>query len=83
MRNILELLSRELVINTLVALFISIPVGWIALKNWSNNFAYKTNISWWIFGLSGIAIFILTWLTVGYFTIRAARKNPVEALRYE
>lgn len=81
--NILTMLSRELVINVMIAFGISIPIGWIIINNWVNDFAYKTQISWWIFALSGVLIFLLAWLTISYHTIKASRRNPVEALRYE
>jgi putative ABC transport system permease protein len=82
-QNILTMLSRELVINVIIALCISIPIGWIVVTNWVNDFAFKAQISWWIFAVSGILIFLLAWLTISYHSIKAARKNPVEALRYE
>lgn len=81
--NILQMLSRELVMNVILALCISIPLGWMVVNNWVKDFAFKTQISWWIFAASGLLIFLLAWLTISFHTIKAANKNPVEALRYE
>jgi putative ABC transport system permease protein len=52
-------------------------------KSWLDSFAYKTPLSWWIFGLSGIIALGIAILTVSLQTWRVATKNPVEALRYE
>ena len=52
-RNVLSLLSTELIINTSIAMAIAVPIGWYAVNLWRANFAYKTTISWWIFVFSG------------------------------
>jgi putative ABC transport system permease protein len=49
----------------------------------SESFAYKTELSWWIFALAGLMAFIVALLTVSWQSWRAARRNPVESLRYE
>ena len=82
-RNVLSLLSTDLVINTSIAMAIAVPIGWYAVNLWRANFAYKTTISWWIFVFSGSMVLVLTLLSVSYHTIKAARKNPIEVLRYE
>jgi putative ABC transport system permease protein len=82
-RNVLSLLSTDLVINTCIAMVIAVPIGWYAINLWRANFAYKTTISWWIFVFSGGMVLALTLLSVSYHTIKAARKNPVKVLRYE
>lgn len=82
-RNVLSLLSTELIINTSIAMAIAVPIGWYAVNLWRANFAYKTTISWWIFVFSGAMVLVLTLLSVSYHTIKAARKNPIEVLRYE
>jgi putative ABC transport system permease protein len=66
-----------------VAWLISCPIAWFAMKKWMMNFAYRTELSWWIFALSGIIAFVVASLTVSWQSWRAATKNPVEALRYE
>lgn len=65
------------------AFFIAFPLTWIAMKQWLENFAYKTEISWWIFGLSGLVVLSIALLTVSFQSYKTAKMNPVEALKYE
>jgi putative ABC transport system permease protein len=65
------------------AYIIAIPVAYYAMHKWLNNFAYKTDLSWWIFCLAGILALGIALLTVSWQSWRAATRNPVEALRYE
>ena len=83
LKNVLVLLTSELMLNLIVALMIAIPIGWFAINQWRNNFAYKASISWWIFVISGCIVLLLTLLSVSYHTLKAARRNPAEVLRYE
>jgi putative ABC transport system permease protein len=66
-----------------LAIIIACPVAWIIMHKWLQNFAYKIEISWWIFLLAGIASLGVAILTISYQSWRAATRNPVEALRYE
>jgi putative ABC transport system permease protein len=61
----------------------AIPVAWYAMNRWLQSFAYKTELSWWIFALAGLIALGIALLTVSWQSWRAARRNPVEALRYE
>jgi putative ABC transport system permease protein len=81
--QVMYLLSSEFIKLVAIAFVISCPVGWYIMHKWLQNFAYKTELSWWIFGLSGIIALGIAVLTVCLQTWRAATKNPVEALRYE
>lgn len=56
---------------------------WYAMSKWLENFAYKTELSWWIFALAGALALGIALLTVSWQSWRAATRNPVEALRYE
>jgi putative ABC transport system permease protein len=53
------------------------------MERWLENFAYKIELTWWIFVLSGIAALAIAMVTVSWQTLLAARRNPVESLRYE
>lgn len=82
-RNILGLLFKDFTILIVVSMFISIPIAWYVLDNWLERFAYKTSLSWWVFVLVGVFTFGIALLTVSFHSWKAARKNPVDALRYE
>jgi len=77
------LLSKEFIKWILIANLIAFPVSWFLLENWLQNYAYRTNIGWVTFILSGILALIIAIITVGFQVIRAARANPVDSLRYE
>jgi putative ABC transport system permease protein len=53
------------------------------MNKWLQNFAYRINISLWVFALSGVLALLIALLTVSFQSYRAASRNPVEALRYE
>jgi len=53
------------------------------MDKWLANFAYQTSLSWWIFALSGGITLVIVLVTVSWLTYRAARRNPIESLRYE
>jgi putative ABC transport system permease protein len=53
------------------------------MKKWLETFAYKTELSWWVFVLGGLVVLLVALATVSWQSWRAATKNPVEALRYE
>lgn len=81
--EVVSLLSRDFLMWVIVAYFISAPFAWITMNKWLQHFAYKTELSWWIFLVSGIIAIFLALITVIWLTLKAATKNPVEALRYE
>jgi len=81
--GIVYMLNRDFIRWILIAFLIATPVAWFGLDKWLSNFAYRTNLSWWIFLLAGIAVLIVSLLTVSWQSWRAATGNPVEALRYE
>jgi putative ABC transport system permease protein len=53
------------------------------MTNWQKRFAYKTDLSWWIFAVAGVSAILIAVLTVSWQSWRAATRNPIEALRYE
>ena len=81
--DILLLLSKDLTKWIFISFIIAIPLDWLAMDKWLMNFAYTTEISWWIFILAGTITILISWLTVSWHTIKASLKNPVESLRYE
>jgi putative ABC transport system permease protein len=81
--EILSLLNKDFVKWVAIAFFIATPMAWYAMNKWLENFAYKTNLSLWIFALSGVMALGIALLTVSWQSWKAAIRNPVEALRYE
>jgi len=81
--QILTLLSRDFVKLVLLAFLITIPLAWLASYKWLENFAYKTEMTWWLFVLSGFSMLLLTLVVLSIHTIKAALENPVNRLRDE
>jgi putative ABC transport system permease protein len=81
--EVFTLVSKEYIIWVLISILIASPIAWYAMHHWLENFAYKTELSWWIFALAGIFALGIALLTVSWQSWRAATKNPIEALRYE
>lgn len=82
-KQIVTLLSTELVLLVILAFVIVTPLAWLAMNKWMQNFADKTTISWWIFVLSGTGMLFTAFLTLSFQTIKAAIANPVKSLRSE
>ncbi|WP_291857741.1 ABC transporter permease [Marinilabilia sp.] len=81
--EVMALLNKDFVKWVAIAFVIATPIAWYAMNKWLQNFAYKTELSWWIFALAGLLALGIALLTVSWQSWRAARRNPVEALRYE
>jgi putative ABC transport system permease protein len=81
--EVLTLLNKEIITWVAIAFVIACPIAYYAMKKWLENFAYKTELSWWIFALAGLLALGIALLTVSWQSWRAATRNPVEALRYE
>ncbi len=81
--EILAMLNNDFVKWIVIAFVIATPVAYFAMNKWLENFAYKTNLSWWIFALAGVLALGIALLTVSWQSWKAATRNPVEALRYE
>lgn len=81
--EILALLNRDFALWIVFAFVIACPVAWYVMNSWLQKFAYKTELSWWIFGLAGFLAIGIALITVSWQSWKAATTNPVEALRYE
>jgi len=81
--GIVLFLSKELVILTILAMVIAIPVTWWAMQQWLGNFAYRTQMSWWLFAFAGLVVLFIAFLTISFQAIKAAIANPVKSLRTE
>ncbi len=81
--SIYQLLSIDFVKLILVSLVIAAPVGWYLAENWLKEFAYRITMSWWIVVLIGIAMLMITMLTVSYHSLKSANVNPVDNLKIQ
>jgi putative ABC transport system permease protein len=81
--KIVFMLARDLMWLVLFANIIGWPVAFYAMNRWLQNFAYRTDIHLGLFLLSSILIFLISFVTLSYQAIKAARANPVDSLRYE
>lgn len=81
--SIVFMLTREFTTWVLIAFVIAAPLAYLAINTWLEDFAYRTEISWWVFAVSGLSALFIAWGTVGWQSLKAALKNPVDALRYE
>jgi putative ABC transport system permease protein len=81
--SIVGLLSKDFTILVGIATLIAFPVAWWAMYKWLETFAYRTEISWWIFLVAGAVALAIALLTVSIQTVRAALANPIKSLRSE
>ena len=82
-REIVLLLSTDFAKWVLLGTLLACPVAWFGMNQWLQSFAYKTQISFWIFLLAGVLTLIVAFITISFRTIKAATANPVKALKYE
>lgn len=82
-QQVLLLVSKEFLLLVGLAFLISIPITWWAMHAWLQDFAYRINISIWVFATAGIAAILIALLTVSFQAIKAAVANPVKSLRSE
>ncbi|MCT4644301.1 MAG: ABC transporter permease [Carboxylicivirga sp.] len=75
--HVMCLLNLNLFIWLGIAFIIATPIAWYAINKWLGNFAYQTDLSWWIFVLAGMVTLSIALLTVSWQSWRAARRNPV------
>ncbi len=81
--NIVYLFSKEIIGLILIALVISTPISILVMKGWLQHYAFRIDISLWIYILAGVLSIAIALLTIGWQSWKAATRNPVEALQYE
>jgi putative ABC transport system permease protein len=81
--NLWQMLSKDFVLLVVISLLIATPVSYYFMHNWLQNYQYRSEITWWIFAVTGLGAMMLTLLTVSYQSIKAALANPVKSLRSE
>ena len=81
--SIVALLSRDFLKLVAVAIVLATPFAWYVMHRWLQDFAYKIEVSWWIFALAGGLTIGIALLTVSFQSVKAALMNPVKSLRSE
>jgi ABC-type antimicrobial peptide transport system permease subunit len=81
--SVVQLISKDFLKLVLIAIVIAVPVAWWAMNKWLEDFAYRIDISWWIFIVAAIIASLIALLTVSFQAVRAATANPVKSLRTE
>jgi ABC-type antimicrobial peptide transport system permease subunit len=81
--NVWKLLSKEFVILVIISLFIAAPIAQYLMSNWLQQYNYRSDITWWIFVVTGLGAVMITLITVSFQAIKAAIANPVKSLRTE
>ena len=81
--NLWKMLSKDFVVLVVISCLIAIPIAYYFLAAWLKQYEYRTEISWWIFGVTSLAALVITLLTVSYQAVKAALMKPVNSLRSE
>jgi putative ABC transport system permease protein len=81
--SIVNLLSKDFLKLVLIAILIATPLAFYAGQYWLNNFAYRIDISWWMFVFAGLSVLAVALLTVSYQGVKAALLDPVKTLKTE
>ena len=81
--SIVYLFSKEFIILIAIAFAIATPIAWYFMRQWLQDYAYRINISWWLFAAGGLVAIIIALATISFQAIKAARANPVKSLRTE
>jgi ABC-type antimicrobial peptide transport system permease subunit len=81
--NVVYLFSREFIILIIIAFAIATPIAWYYMHTWLQDYAYRIEISWWVFAAGGLAAIFIALATISFQAIKAANANPVKNLRSE
>jgi ABC-type antimicrobial peptide transport system permease subunit len=82
-KGIVFLISREFVMLVILGLLIASPIAWYFMNSWLQDFAYRINISWWIFAVAGAVALGIAFITISFQAVKAALANPTKNLRSE
>jgi ABC-type antimicrobial peptide transport system permease subunit len=81
--SIIYLFSKEFIMLIAIAFAVSIPIAWYYMHQWLQYYAFRINISWWVFAAGGFAALVIALVTISFQAIKAAIANPVKSLRTE
>lgn len=81
--HVAGLLSKDFVKLIIIAMLIASPVAWYFMNDWLQSYAYRIDVSWWVFALAGLFTLLISVATISFQAVKAALANPVVALRSE
>jgi putative ABC transport system permease protein len=81
--SILALVGKDYLLLLTIAITLSVPVAWWIMSGWLEDFVYRIPLAWWIFVAPSVLVIGIALVTVSIHTIKAARSNPINSLRYE
>ncbi len=81
--EILRMLNLDSFVRVFVAFVFACPIAYYAMNRWLEGFAYKIELSWWVFAAAGLIVLVLSLLSVSWQSLKAARANPVDSLKSE
>ncbi len=81
--RLVGLLAQDFIKLVLIAILIATPIAWFAMHSWLQAFAYRIDLSWWVFIVAGLLAVIIAFATMSFQTVKAALTNPVKSLRSE
>lgn len=81
--GIVQLLAKDFVKLVFIGIIIAVPIAWYAMDKWLQDFAYRMDMPWWVFGFAGLLALAIALLTISFQSIKAALMDPVKSLRSE
>jgi putative ABC transport system permease protein len=81
--NVWRLLSGDFVVLVSISFIVAVPIAYLAMRGWLQNYHYRAAMSWWIFAAAGAGALLITILVVSFQAVRAALVNPIKSLRTE
>lgn len=81
--QVTKLLTKDFIALVIISIIIAIPIAWIVMNNWLQNYAYRIELSWWLFATASAIAVVVSVITIGFQTFKAAIANPIKSLRTE
>jgi hypothetical protein len=81
--QLMALFAQDFIKLVIIAFLIAAPLGWYSMNGWLQDFAYRVDLSWWVFAVAGASALAIAMLTLVYEAFKAAVANPVKSLRTE
>jgi putative ABC transport system permease protein len=82
-QSIMIMLSKDFIKLVVIAIFIAVPAAWYTINKWLEGFAYRIQLSWWMFFIAGLVVILIALTTISYQSIKTALMDPVKSLRSE